>query len=267
MSDLIKTILDNQYFHLILNRSDARNAINLPMIDAIGEALHAAEKAFTDGQARVLLVRAEGRAFSQGIDLHAQSDYIDQFGQDWQDNLFATTRHLQDVLTQLERCSLPSICLIQGYCIGTGFELALACDFRIAAERTRISLPESRLGIIPDVGGTARLVKLIGSSRAKEVILTGRTIDLTQAEQWGMVNYVVPKADLLTKGLQLAEELTLAAPMAVNYGKRVINDIVDIQGGLNIEAWAQAALFRSEDFKHALQAMNDKNATIKWTGR
>ncbi len=267
MYEFIKTELDNKIFHIILDRTEERNAVNLPMVQEIGQALDHAEREFNAGNARVLFIRAEGRVFSQGIDLNALDDYVGLFGEKWRENLFATTRLLQDTLTKIERSSLPSICLIQGYCIGTGFEIALACDFRIVAERTRISLPETRLGIVPDVGGTVRLVNLIGSSRAKEVILTGRTVDLNQAEQWGMINYIVPKDDLLAKATELAEELILSAPMAVNYGKRIINDIVDVQRGLNIEAWAQAALFRSEDFQAGVEAMRTKNYPVDWQGK
>lgn len=264
----IVTALNDKIFHLILNRSAERNAINRAMMQEIDQALDEAEKAYNQGQARVLVVRAEGRAFSSGIDLAGgMSDYVEQFGEQWRENLFATTAFLQNILTKLERSSLPSICAMHGYCIGSGLELALACDFRIVAERTRLSLPEARLGIIPDVGGTVRLVNLVGPSRAKEIILTGKTLDLAQAEAWGIVNYIVPKDALMDKTLELAQELVLSAPLAVNYGKRVINDIVETQRGLNIEAWAQAQLFRSEDFMVGVNAMLTKNYPVEWKGK
>jgi len=267
MYDYILTELDNQIFHIILNRPDKRNALHQAIMLEIDRALDEAEKAYNKGEARVLFLRAEGRAFSSGIDLVDMDGYVELFGEQWQQNLFATTRLLQNILTKIERSSLPSICLMHGYCLGMGLEMALACDFRMVAERTKIGLPESRLGLVPDVGGTVRLVKLIGPSRAKEVILTGSTIDLDKAEQWGMVNYVVPKDDLMTKACELAEELKLSAPLAVNYGKRVINDIADMQRGLNIEAWAQAALFRSEDFMSGVQAMITKTYPVEWKGK
>lgn len=266
MYEYILTDLENDIFHISLNREGKRNAMNLPMMQEIDKALDEAERAFIEGKARVLFIRAEGRAFSSGIDLTGMDDYAELFSDDWQKNLFATTALLQNILTKIERHSLPSICIMHGYCLGMAFETALACDFRIVAERTRIGLPETRLGIIPDVGGTVRMVKLVGPSRAKEVILTGRNIDLAQAEAWGMVNYIVPKDDLMAKANEIAEELKLAAPMAVNYGKRVINDIVDTQRGLNIEAWAQAQLFRSKDFMNGVQAMLTKNYPVDWQG-
>jgi 3-hydroxypropionyl-coenzyme A dehydratase len=267
MYEFILTELEGKIFHISLNRTEKRNALNLPMMQEIDLALDEAEKAYNDGKARVLFIRAEGRAFSSGIDLDSMEDYVEQFGEAWRQNLFATTRLLQNILTKLERLSLPSICIMHGYCLGMALEMALACDFRIAAARTKIALPETRLGIVPDVGGTVRLVKLIGSSRAKEVILTGRNIDINQAEQWGMVNYVVSNDELTAKAHELAEELKLSAPLAVNYGKRVINDIMDIQRGLNTEAWAQAALFRTEDFIAGVEAMLTKNYPVEWKGK
>jgi len=267
MYDYIATELKDHIFHLILNREEKRNALNRPMMEEIDRALDNAEKAYNDGTARVLFIRAEGRAFSAGIDLASMEDYSELFGEAWQQNLFFTTRLLQNILNKIERSSLPSICLMHGYCLGLGFEMALACDFRIVAGRTKIGLPEARLGLVPDVGGTVRLVKLIGPSRAKEIIMTGKNIDLAQAEQWGIVNYVVPKDELMTKAAELANELILSAPLSVNYTKRVVNDIMDNQRGLNIEAWAQAALFRSEDFHAGVQAMLTKTYPVEWKGK
>lgn len=267
MYEYILTLLEDQIFHISLNRTDKRNALSLPMMQEIDKALDEAERAFNMGQARVLMLRAEGRAFSSGIDLSGMDEYVEIFSDGWRENLFATTALLQGILNKLERSSLPSICVMHGYCLGMGFEMALACDFRLIAARTKIGLPETRLGIIPDVGGTVRLVNLVGPSRAKEIILTGKNLDLDLAEQWGIVNYVVPKAELMDRANEFAQELILSAPMAVNFGKRVINDIVDNQRGLNIEAWAQAQLFRSEDFVAGVEAMLTKTYPVEWKGK
>ena len=267
MYQYIQTVIENKNFHLLLNREDKRNALNRAMMEEISKALDEAEKAYNQGEARVLIIRAEGRAFSSGIDLSDMDGYVELFGEDWRNNLFATTRLLQDILTKIERSSLPSIAALHGYCLGMGLEMALACDFRIVAERTKLSLPETRLGIVPDVGGTARLVKLIGPSRAKEVILTGGNVDPVKAEAWGMINYVVPKDELMTKVTALADELKLSAPMAVNYGKRIINDMMDVQRSLNIEAWAQAALFRSSDFEAGVMAVLTNTYPVEWKGK
>ncbi|MEL6524252.1 MAG: enoyl-CoA hydratase/isomerase family protein [Chloroflexota bacterium] len=266
MTENITTEIKDNIFHIVLNRTDARNAITLPMIEALDKAVDDAERAFHANEARVIIVRAEGRVFSSGMDFMALDEYVALYGERWQENLFATTHRLQNALTKLERSSMPSICLLHGFCIGTGFEIALACDFRFAAERTRLSLPETRLGLIPDVGGTVRLVKLVGPSRAKEIILTGSTLDLPQALEWGVINRIVPKDDLMASAERFADELIQAAPMAVNYAKRVINDIVAQQHGLNIEAWAQAALFKSEDFASSVRAMQEKTP-VEWKNK
>ena len=261
-SELIVCRRDGAIFEVRLNRPKQRNAINDEMMEAISAAFDRAEREFLLG-ARVVLVRAAGRVFSSGIDLEQFSAPENSA----HDNLFPFTARYQSIFSKIERCSLPVICVLQGYCLGLALELALACDFRLAAERARLGLPESRLGIIPDVGGTVRLVKLIGPARAKDLVLTGRNIDLAQALDWGLVNAVYAKSELEAGVDEWVEALVAAAPLAVSYGKRVINDIVDNSRGLQIEAWAQAQLFRSSDFRRAVQAMIDKTYPIDWEGK
>lgn len=262
MSDLIICRRDGAIFEVTLNRPGSRNAINDEMMEAISAAFDRAEREFSQG-ARVVVVRAAGRVFSAGIDLQQFSPTESNL----RDNLFPFTARYQAIVDKIERCSLPVVCVLQGYCLGLALELALACDFRIAAERTKLGLPESRLGMIPDVGGTVRLVKLIGPSRAKDLILTGRNIELAQALEWGLVNAVYPKSELEAGIAEWVEALAAAAPLAVSYGKRVVNDIVDNSRGLQIEAWAQAQLFRSQDFRRAVAAMIDKTYPIDWEGK
>ena len=262
MSDQILVRRAGLVFEVTLNRPNERNAINDEMMNALADAFDRAEREFHDG-ARVVLLRGAGRAFSSGIDL---SQFL-TLDEDLRDNLFPFTARYQAILNKIERCSLPVICVLQGYCLGLALELALACDFRIAAQRTKLGLPEARLGIIPDVGGTVRLIKLIGPSRAKDLILTGRTIDLSQALEWGLVNAVLPKAELEQGVKAFVEALAASAPLAVSYGKRVVNDIMDNAAGLQLEAWAQAQLFRTNDFQNAIRAMMDKTYPIDWEGK
>ena len=262
MSDQILVRREGLVFEVTLSRPEERNAISDEMMNAIGDAFDRAEREFHDGT-RVVLLRGAGRVFSSGIDLN-QFLPLDE---DLRNNLFPFTARYQAILNKIERCSLPVICVLQGYCLGLALELALACDFRIAAERTKLGLPEARLGIIPDVGGTVRLIKLIGPSRAKDLILTGRTIGLSQALDWGLVNAVLPKADLEPGVNEFVKALTASAPLAVSYGKRVVNDIMDNAAGLRLEAWAQAQLFRTKDFQNAIRAMMDKTYPIDWAGK
>lgn len=265
MSDLIVMQQHGQVVEIILNRPDKRNAINLEMMKLLDEMFDRVEAL---PGTRAVILRGEGPGFSAGVDLMGflSSDLVDQFGQDWRQNLFPMTALYQGVVNKVERCSLPVIALLHNYCLGLGLELALACDFRIAAEGTRLGLPETRIGLIPDVGGTTRLTRLLGPGRAKEFIMTGKEFDLACAERWGLVNHVVAQDALMDKGLALAAELAQAAPLAVGYAKKVIDGISDVARGLALEAWAQSVLIRTEDVMIGAQAALSKQPP-EWTGR
>lgn len=263
MAEWVVTRQRGQIFEIILNRPDKRNAISWQMMTELDAAIMQADR---PSGLRAILVRGEGSGFSGGIDVTTFMGASEHFGEGWRQNLFPLTAAYQAVVNKFERCSLPTIALLHGYCLGLGFELALACDFRIAAEGTKIGLPEARLGIIPDVGGTTRLTRLVGVARAKEYIMTGKNIDLASAERWGLVNYVVAESDLVAKGEALAGELAQAAPLAVSYAKRVINGLSDVERGLQLEAWAQSHLIRTADFEIGAQAMLTKQPP-EWTGK
>ncbi len=251
MSNLVLTQLHKTYMEIILNRPEKRNAINSDLYDAFDNAV--TEAGHTAGT-RAVLIRGQGKAFSSGIDV---SDFLalpQKYGPNWQQRGRLITADFQRVLTRLERLEVPTIALLHGHCLGLALELALACDMRIAAEGTQIGLPETRLGIIPDVGGTTRLVRLTGPARAKELIFTGKMIDALEADHWGIVNRVVPPEKLLDKGLELIEELQLTAPLAVGMAKRVIDGLADIDRGLMLEGWAQSQLFNTEDFMEGAQS-------------
>ena len=251
MSDLVLTHQHDTYFEIVLNRPEKRNAINNELYTAFDTAVTEAGRA---SGVRAVLIRGEGKAFSSGIDV---SDFLllpQKYGPNWQQHGRQITDEFQRVLTRLERLELPTIALLHGHCLGLAMELALACDIRIAATGTKLGLPETRLGLIPDVGGTTRLVRLVGPARAKELIFTGRLIDAEQAEQWGIVNSVVAGEQLLQKGQELADEISLAAPLAVGMAKRVIDGLADIDRGLMLEGWAQSQLINTEDFMEGAQA-------------
>lgn len=251
MSDLVLTQQHETYFEIILNRPDKRNAINSDLYAAFDTAVFEAARA---PGIRAVLIRGEGKSFSSGIDVTDFLSLPQKYGPNWQQRGRLITDEFQRVLTKLERLELPTIALLHGHCLGLAMELALACDIRIAAAGTQLGLLETRLGLIPDVGGTTRLVRLVGPARAKELIFTGKMIDAQQAEQWGIVNSVVPFDGLLDKGLELVAELNLAAPLAVGMAKRVIDGLADIDRGLMLEGWAQSQLFTTEDFMEGAQS-------------
>jgi enoyl-CoA hydratase/carnithine racemase len=251
MSDLILTRQRDAIFEIILNRPDKRNAINLEMFKAFDAAVTQANR--TPGL-RAVLISGGGASFSAGIDVSALLGLAQTHGPHWQQRMRAITDEFQDVLTRLERLELPTIALLHGHCLGLAFELALACDLRLAATGTALGLPETLLGIIPDVGGTTRLTRLVGPARAKELIFTGRRIDAADAERWGIVNYVTPHDQLDAKAEALAAEIAQAAPLAVGMAKRVIDGLADVDRGLMLEGWAQSQLFATEDFLEGAQA-------------
>ncbi|MCA9899521.1 MAG: enoyl-CoA hydratase/isomerase family protein [Ardenticatenaceae bacterium] len=251
MSELVLTQQRDSIFEIILNRPDKRNAMNTELIEGLDTAVSQANRT---PNIRTVIIRGEGKAFSAGIDVSNLLGLAQKYGPHWQQRMRHITDDFQAVHTRLERLEVPTIALLHGYCLGLAMELALACDIRIAAEGTQMGLPETRLGIIPDVGGTTRLTRLVGPARAKELIFTGRHFDMAYAERWGIVNYVVPEDQLMAKAEELAAEINLAAPLAVGMAKRVIDGLSDIDRGLMLEGWAQSQLMSSEDFLEGAQS-------------
>jgi enoyl-CoA hydratase/carnithine racemase len=263
MGELVLVQRREAIVEIVLNRPDKRNAMNWAMLQDLDAAI---SKVSIMTGVRVVLLRAEGRGFSAGIDLMSFQDTPEVFGENWRHNMLPVTAAYQSIVNKFERCPFPVIALLHGYVLGLGLELVLACDMRIVTEGTLLGLPETLLGIVPDVGGTTRLTRLIGHAHAKEYIMTGKNIPVDCAERWGLVNYVVPKTGLMEKAEQLAAELMSAAPLAVSYAKQVINGLDDVDRGLQLEAWAQAHLMATEDFEQGAQAMMTKQKP-QWKGK
>ena len=263
MSELVITHQRDTTFEIILNRPEKRNAINAEMFRQFDAAVTEANR--TPGL-RAVLIRGEGESFSAGIDVSTLLGLAESHGPHWQQRMRSITDEFQGVLNRLERLELPTIALLHGHCLGLALELALACDLRLAAEGTALGLPETLLGIIPDVGGTTRLTRLVGPARAKELIFTGRRMDAAQAERWGIINGVVPRAELAAAGDALAAEIAAAAPLAVGMAKRVIDGLADMDRGLMLEGWAQSQLFGTQDFLEGAQAFMTRRRA-EWQGR
>ncbi len=250
--ELIVTRQRDAIFEIILNRPDKRNALNWPMLRALPTAVAQARRA---AGVRVIVVAGEGKAFSAGIDLNAFLELPAAYGPDWQRHMREITEEFQALLNSLAQVELPTIAVLHGFVLGLGLELALACDLRLAAEGTLLGLPETRLGLVPDVGGSTRLAQLVGLARAKELIFSSRQIEAALAERWGLVNQVVPADQLATAVDALAAEITACAPLAVGMAKRLLNGMFDTPRGLALEGWAQSQLIGSQDFGEGVQAM------------
>ena len=251
MSGLVTTEQTGAIFRITLNRPEKRNAISWQ----VGQDLRTAiDQAASASGVRVVVLSGAGSVFSAGIDLGDLMDLPNRYGEHWLRQMRTITDDWQALTTRLERLEIPTIAAVHGMCLGLGLEIALACDFRIATQGTKLALPETRLGIVPDVGGTTRLTRLVGVGRAKELIMTGRTFSATDAERWGVVNQLADADDLNTVVQAFADELILAAPLAVGMAKRVIDGMFDVDRGLLLEGWAQSQLIRTADFSEGVQA-------------
>jgi 2-oxoglutaroyl-CoA hydrolase len=159
-----------------------------------------------------------------------------------------------------ERCSKPVIAGLQGYVLGVGLELALACDFRIAADDVQLGLPEVTIGMIPGSGGTQRLARLVGVGRAKDIVMRGRRVGADEALSLGLVTRVVPPSELDAAVTELVAELSRHSPLALRMAKRVLNSAYDspLHVGLELEGLAYGLLRQTHDFREGVEAFGEK---------
>jgi enoyl-CoA hydratase len=207
-----------------------------------------------DKDIRTVIITGSGeRSFSAGADLRERRTLTEK-------EVRRNVSMIRDVFTKIEELSQPTIAAINGYALGGGLELALVCDFRIAVKEALVGLTEVSWGIIPGAGGTQRLARLIGTSKAKELVLTARKINANQALDLGIVNKVVERDQLLIASLELAEEIMKNAPLAVTQAKYAIHygSNVDINTGLAIEAKAYEVIIPTKDRIEALEAFKEK---------
>jgi 2-oxoglutaroyl-CoA hydrolase len=159
-----------------------------------------------------------------------------------------------------ERCPKPVIAKLRGYCLGVGLELALACDFRVAADDIQLGLPEVGLGMIPGSGGTQRLARLVGLGRAKDVVMRRRRIGPADALAWGLVSEIVPPAELDGAVDRVVDDLGGLSPLALRMAKRVLNHVYDapLAAGLELEGLAYGLLRSTHDFREGVEAFGEK---------
>jgi enoyl-CoA hydratase/carnithine racemase len=238
--------------HLILNRPEKRNAMHGELVLAIGAALQEAAAA---ADVRCVVLRGAGAMFSSGMDFKALGGLADDPA-----NLRVFRREILDAWNRAEEMTKPVICQIHGGCIGGAMELALACDFRTMAADALIGMPETRVGLIPDVGGSSRLPAVVGLGRAKELIMTGKLIGAEEAERIGLVTRVAPAGELEAATQGLVEELLACAPIAVGLAKRVMDASARpaLAATLEQEVAAQQLCAQSEDFAEGAKALAER---------
>ena len=252
MSELVVIEDRGAVRHLVLNRPDKRNAFDAGLLAATGEALEAAAR---DEGVRVVVLRGAGPMFSAGMDFGSLAALAAA-----PEGLRALRADILGAWNAAEEMLKPTVCAIHGACLGGALELALACDLRVIAEDAVVGLPETRIGLIPDVGGSSRLPQVVGVGRAKELILTGRVIDGREAERIGLANRVAPAADLDATTDALVEELLACAPVAVGLAKRVIDASARpaLAATLELEVAAQERCVRTDDFAEGARALGER---------
>ena len=238
--------------HVILNRPEKRNALNDEVILALRERLDAAA---ADRDVRCVVVRGAGPMFSSGMDFAALGALAADPGR-----LREFRRPILETWNLLEEMAKPTICQIHGACIGGAMELALACDLRVMAADALIGIPETRIGLIPDVGGSSRLPAVVGLGRAKELVMTGRMIDGTEAERIGLVNRVAAAEALDAATDALVGELLACAPVAVGHAKRVLDAAAKpaLAATLEHEVTVQALCAATADFAEGTRAFAER---------
>jgi 2-oxoglutaroyl-CoA hydrolase len=230
---------------IILDRPPL-NVIEMPQRDQLRTTFEALD---TDPRVRVIVLRAVGEHFSSGGDIKGF--------------LAATPEHVSNLAWNIAapaRCEKPVIAANRGYCFGVGFEISLACDFRIVSDTCLYALPEQRLGQIPGSGGSARLQKMIGITRTKDIVMRSRRIPGRQAYEWGVATECVEDAQLESATDALVTELRWFAPLAQRTAKKLLNDTEDatLSLAIELEGHCYSRLRSSDDFREGVEAFHSK---------
>ncbi|MCR5874018.1 enoyl-CoA hydratase [Phenylobacterium sp. J426] len=232
-----------------LNRPEALNALNSTLLGELSRALDAAE---ADEAVRCLVLTGSDRAFAAGADIKEMSDktYAQMFALDF---FTAAAR-------RIEQFRKPIIAAVSGFALGGGCELAMLCDFIIASETAKFGQPEINLGVMPGIGGTQRLTRFVGKSKAMDMMLTARMMDAAEAERAGLVSRVVPADKLLDEALAAAAKIASQSPLAVMMNKELVNTAYEttLTAGVAVERRLFHSLFAFEDQKEGMAAFVEK---------
>jgi enoyl-CoA hydratase len=249
-----------EYNNLILEKEDELaivkinrppvNALNSEVVTEIHQMFDELEK---DDQVKVIILTGEGKAFVAGADISEMVDFGPEGGAEF-------SKKGQAAFDKIENTPKPVIAAINGFALGGGCEIAMACDIRIAVEGAKLGQPEVNLGVIPGFAGTQRLPRLVGKGKAKELIFTGNMITAEEAEQIGLVNQVLTAEELMNTAKEMAKTIASKGPAAVRAAKFAINEGVnyELSKGLEIENEAFSKLFETEDQKEGMKAFLEK---------
>ncbi|NOZ65760.1 MAG: enoyl-CoA hydratase [Alphaproteobacteria bacterium] len=242
---------------ITLNRPEAMNALNGQLMDELTCALRNFEQ---DEDIRAIVITGSAKAFAAGADIKEMQDkgYMDAYMND-----FITANW-----EEASRCRKPIIAAVAGYALGGGCELAMMCDFILAADNAKFGQPEIKLGVIPGAGGTQRLTRFVGKSKAMEMVLTGRMMDAEEAERAGLVSRVVPVDDLVEDALKTARKIADLSLPSVMIAKECVNKAYEttLREGVMFERRVFHSLFATEDQKEGMAAFAEKR-TAKFKHR
>ncbi len=246
----LKLDVKNNILYIIINRPDKLNALNFKTLDEIKDAIW---EAYDDDEVKGIIVTGAGdKAFVAGAD-------ISEFTQLNKINSRKIAENGQEIFSLIEKCPKPVIAAVNGFALGGGCELALACHMRVASDNAKMGLPEVTLGILPGYGGTQRLTLLVGKGKAFEMIMTGDMITAEHAFHIGLVNYVVPQSELLAKCEAILQKIILRAPVAVAQTVECVNAVYnETKDGYEVEANSFAICAKTEDFKEGTNAFLEK---------
>ena len=238
--------------HIVLNRPEKRNALSRELVGALRDAF---AEAAADRAVACVVVRGSGPMFSAGIDVAELGLLAGDPG-----GLHTLRSGILEAWNLLEQMPKPTVAQVHGGCLGAAMELALACDLRTMAADAVMGVPETRIGLIPDVGGCSRLPSVVGLGRAKELVMTARLVDGSEAERIGLVNRVAPPDEVDAATDALVAELLACAPVAVAQANRVLDAAAKptLAASLALEEAAQDACARTEDFAEATRAFAEK---------
>jgi enoyl-CoA hydratase len=236
---------------LTVNRPEKLNALSNELIEELERFLDDVEN---DDELRVLVMTGAGdKAFVAGADIQELVDRDALLGR-------KISRKRQEIFSRIENLPIPVVAAVNGYALGGGLELALACSIRLCSDRAQFGAPEVKLGIIPGDGGTQRLPRLVGLGRAMEMVLTGDFIDAQEAYRIGLVNQVISHDELMEKAIGLAQKIAKRPPLAVRYAKEAVNRSQegDAVSGYALESYLHALTCTTEDKKEGVQAFLEK---------
>jgi enoyl-CoA hydratase len=248
MYQTLLTSLENGILVVTVNRPDKMNALNKNVMSDLNTVLNEIQ---SNADIKAVIITGSGqKAFVAGADI---SEFVGLSNEEGK----ALAKTGQDIFFRIENSTKPIIAAVNGFALGGGCELAMACHFRVAGENAKFGQPEVNLGLIPGYGGTQRLVQLIGKGRALELLMTGNMIDASIALKYGLVNHVVPQDDLLPKAKMILEQIIAKAPLAISKCIAAANAAYT-ENGYGIELQSFGECFSTNDMKEGTSAFLEK---------